>query len=87
MAYEVQVTVLRGLNVDVQFSTYYEDGSCGYRGTYVDEWSIVGINGKPKKNTDWILSRLTAADEEAIAKACQDYAGDDYDDYDYSDDY
>jgi len=50
----------------------------------VDEWSIVGINGKRKKNTDWILSRLTAADEERIVEACNEYAGDGYeDDYDY----
>lgn len=72
MAYEVQVAVLGGLNVDVEFTTYFEPGDCGYRGTYVDEWSIVGINGKAKKNTDWILKRLSAADEARINEACYD---------------
>lgn len=70
MSYEVEVVVLGGLTVDVEFSTYWEPGDCGYRGTYVDEWSIVGINGKRKKNTDWILKRLSAADEERITEAC-----------------
>jgi hypothetical protein len=70
MCGDVQVTVLGGLTVDVDFTTYWEPGDCGYRGTYVDNWEIVGVNGKRKKNTDWILKRLTAADEERIAEAC-----------------
>jgi hypothetical protein len=69
---EVQVVVLGGLTVDVTFSTYWEPGDCGYPGTYVDEWSIVGINGTAKKNTDWILKRLTAADNERIVEACNE---------------
>lgn len=86
MSYEVQVSVLGGLMVDVEFTISGADPSVGIMSAGVDEWSIVGINGKPKKNTDWILSRLTAADEERIIEACNEYAGDDgCDDYDYDD--
>lgn len=88
MSYEVQVSVLGGLLVDVEFDIEGADPSVGIMSAGVGEWSIVGINGKRKKNTDWILNRLTAADEERIIEACNEYAVDDYDDYDdYRDDY
>lgn len=68
---EVQVAVLGGLYVDVQYTTTgYDNRDCGGGVNDVDTWEIVGINGKRKKNTDWILNRLSRADEEAITEAC-----------------
>lgn len=86
MAYEVQVAVLGGLLVDVEFTVSGAEPDVGIMSAGVDEWSIVGINGKRKKNTDWILNRLTAADEERIVEACNEQSGDGYED-DYEPDY
>lgn len=71
MCGDIQVVVLGGLTVDVTFTTTgYDNRDCGGGHNDIDEWSIVGINGKPKKNTDWLLKRLSAADEAEITEAC-----------------
>lgn len=71
MQNEVQVSVLGGLTVDVAFSVAPAEPDVGIFSPYVHEWQIVGVNGKRKKNTDWILNRLSAADEAAIVEACE----------------
>lgn len=71
MQNEVQVSVLGGLNVDVAFSVAPAEPDVGIFSPYVDNWQIVGVNGKRKKNTDWISNRLSAADEAAIIEACE----------------
>ena len=71
MSYEVQVSVLGGLLVDVEFETAPAEPDVGIMSEYVENWQIVGINGKAKKNTDWILKRLSRRDEAAITEACE----------------
>jgi hypothetical protein len=78
--FETSATVLGGLSVDISFSVAPAEPDVGIMSSYVDEWSIVGINGKAKKNTDWIMKRLTAADEERILEACNEFAGEEPDD-------
>ena len=70
----VETTVLGGLLVEVDFSVCPAEPDVGIMSEYVENWQIVGINGKAKKNTDWILKRLSRRDEAAITEACENAA-------------
>ena len=74
MTHEIQISVLGGVMVDVEFETEPADPAAGFGLPSVSNWKITGINGKPKKNTSWISARLTEADQETILNACEEYA-------------
>lgn len=77
MAYEFDTTVLGGLPVTVEYSTYYEDGECGYPGTCIDELSIVAVNGRTcKKAPEWIYKRMSKADHERLDEEAYQHAQD-----------
>lgn len=84
----IDITVLGGLSIEVEYSTGYEDGECGYPGHYVEEWYITAIAGRTLRKgekADWLYKRIEAAKEEdKIVEACLEHAADDY--YDDSDD-
>lgn len=77
MAYEFDTTVLGGLPVTVEFTTYYEDGECGYPGVVVDELFIVAVNGRAcKKEPAWIKRRMTKDDEDRLYEEAYEQAKD-----------
>ncbi len=78
----VDVTVLGGMEITVEFSTGYEDGECGYPGHYVEEWYITHIAGRALRKgekCDWLYKRIEdAKEEEKIVEKCLGYVADDY---------
>lgn len=81
----IDITVLGGLEISVEFTTGYEDGECGHPGHYIEEWYITHISGRALKKgekADWLYRRIeTAKEEEKIVEKCLEHAADDYDDY------
>lgn len=76
MAYEAQVSILGGLLVDVEFTVAPAEPDVGIMSEYVDWYEIVGVNGKRKKNTDWIANKITPATDEYITDMCMiEYSG------------
>lgn len=79
---QIDIRVLGGLEITVEFTTGYEDGECGYPGHYVDEWYIVAIAGRNLRKgekCDWLYKRIEKAKEEdKIVEKCLEYAADDY---------
>lgn len=83
----VDITVLGGMEITVEFTTGYEDGECGYPGHYVDEWYITHIAGRPLRKNEkcqWLYDRIAkAGEEDRIVEKCLEHAADDYDDSDW----
>lgn len=83
----IDITVLGGLSIEVEYSTGYEDGECGYPGHYIEEWYITAIAGRTLRKgekADWLYKRIAATKgtEDKIVEACLEHAADDYDDSD-----
>jgi len=74
MSHEVEITVLGGLPITVEFET--EQTSFALNDSWVteiSEWEIVAVAGRyVKKAPEWIYKRLTGKDEESILEACYD---------------
>ena len=72
MSYEVQVSVLGGLLVDVKFEAAPAEADVGIFSPYADDFKIVAVGGKPKKqkHLTWLYDRIEKAGEwETIAEA------------------
>jgi len=78
----VDVTVLGGLEITVEFSIGGAEPDVGIMGDYVDEWYITHIAGRALKKgekADWLYRRIEKAKEEdKIVEKCLEYAADDY---------
>lgn len=69
--HEVDTTVFGGLPITVEFNAYYEDGECGYPGYVIEGWAIIAVGSRPcKRSPNWIMRKLTKADEEKITEDC-----------------
>lgn len=82
----IEVTVLGGLNIEVEYTMGGADRSVGIMSDYVEEWYITAIAGRSLRKgekADWLYKRIEAAKEEdKIVEACCEAAADDYyDDY------
>lgn len=81
----VDVTVLGGLQITVEFTTSGAEPDVGIMSSYVDEWYITHISGRPlrkKEKCDWLYDRIAkAGEEEIIIEKCMEYEDDGYDDY------
>jgi hypothetical protein len=86
MAYETDIRILGGLPVTIEYDVQPAEPDVGIMGAYVDDWSIVAINGRPVKKCDWLHRRIDATDGETdrIMEALNEAAGEDdgyYEDY------
>lgn len=86
MAYETDITVLGGLPVTVEYTTQPAEPDVGIMSGYVDDWSIVAINGRAVKKCAWLERRIAATkgEHERIMEALNEAAGEDdgyYEDY------
>lgn len=85
MAYEHDTTVLGGLPVTIEYTIQGAEPDVGIMSSYVDEWYIVAINGRPVKKCDWLDRRIAATKGEAdrIVEELNEIEHDDgyYDDY------
>ena len=73
MCNEVDVVVMGGLTINVEFKTSPPDRSVGEYSDNVDGWWIVGIAGRTlgkREKTDWIEKRLSKKDKQRIEDAC-----------------
>ena len=69
---QTTVTVLGGLEINVEFKPCRAEPDVGLMSDYVEEWEIVEIAGRPlrkKESADWIYKRLSKRDETAIEEA------------------
>lgn len=69
----VQVLVMGGLPITVEFSIGEPEPDVGIMSAYLDEWRITHIGErriKPNEKTNWIYSRLSKKDHETICHAC-----------------
>lgn len=69
----VEVSVLGGLMIEVEYDVYPAEPDVGIFSSYAEPGSIIAIAGRPlrrKESTAWLEKRLSKADEEAIAEAC-----------------
>ena len=70
---QIETKILGGLRVTVEFTTCPADPSVGIMGDYVDEWSIVEVNGRAcTKQPKWLYKRIeqTLGEEERIVAEC-----------------
>ena len=74
MAIEIETTVLGGLPVTIEGTIQGAEPDVGIMSSYVDEWYITAINGRPVKSADWIMRRLSKKDEEAIVEELNEAA-------------
>lgn len=85
---QVDITVLGGLPITVQFEIESADPEVGIMSAGVGDWDITHINGKPcKKSPEWLYRRIDAVKGEhnrlfeqlgeAVSAACE---------YDYHED-
>jgi len=89
MAHEHDMTVLGGLPVTIEYDINSAEPDVGIFSAWVDDWSIVAINGRPVKKCDWLYRRIdaTPGESDRIVEALNEAAGEaDYDDG-YYDDY
>lgn len=73
----VEVSVLGGLLIEVEYEVYPAEPDVGIMSSYAEPGSIVAIAGRPlrrKESTAWIEKRLSKHDEDAIAEACNEAA-------------
>lgn len=69
MSYSVDITVLGGLPVTVEFTLCGAEPDVGIMSDYVDEWSIVAINDRTcKRPPQWLYNRIdkTKGEEELL---------------------
>ncbi len=64
------VSILGGLIVTISFSVAPPEPDNGIPCAYIDEWEFVAINGRPKKNYDWLFNRISEQDENVILAQC-----------------
>lgn len=86
---ELDITVLGGLPVTIEFGMQPAELDVGIMNSYCDEWYVVAIAGrKCKKPPQWLYNRIDAkkGEEERITLACEDYA-DSYNRDNYPDEY
>jgi hypothetical protein len=72
----MDITVLGGLPVTVEFNTQGPDPDVGIFGTCVEEWWITHINGrKCKKHPQWLEDRIDAkkGEEDRIVEQLNEY--------------
>lgn len=64
------------IEVQVEYTAYYEDGECGYPGYEVEEVSITSVGGRvcSGKVSDWLFKRMTKAQREYIDTLCSEDA-------------
>lgn len=82
MAQEIDLRILGGLPVTVEFTVAPAEPDVGIFSAYVDDWWITAINGRPVKNCAWLDRRIdaTKGEEERIREALNDHTDDDCDD-------
>ncbi len=76
---QTEIRILGGLPVTVEFTTCPAEPDVGIMNDYIDEWSIVEVNGKPcKKSPDWLYTRIdnTKGEEDRIIVECFDALND-----------
>lgn len=83
MAYEHDMTVLGGLPVTIEFTVQGAEPDVGIFSSYVDDWYIVAINGRPVGKCDWLYRRIdaTKGESDRIVEALNEVEIDDYHDY------
>lgn len=78
----VDITVLGGLEITVEFSVGSAEPDVGIMGDYVDEWYITHIAGRPLRKGEkaqWLYDRIAkSGDEDRIVGKCLEYAADDF---------
>ena len=70
----VEVSVLGGLRLAIEFSVYPADPSVGIFNAGVDEWKIVGIGNRTvreNESTYWLEKRLSKEEKKEIWDACE----------------
>ena len=79
---QIDIRVLGGLEITVEFSIGRAEHDVGIMSDYVDEWYIVAIAGRALRRgekCDWLYRRIEKAKEEdKIVEKCLEYAADDY---------
>ena len=78
----IDVRVLGGLEITVEFSIGRSEPDVGIMGDYVDEWYITHISGRALRKNEkcqWLYDRIEKAKEEdTIIEKCLEYSADDY---------
>jgi len=78
----VDITVLGGMEITVEFTIGRSEPDVGIMGDYVDEWYITHIAGRALRKgekCDWLYKRIAdAGEEDRIVEKCLEYAADDY---------
>lgn len=69
--FEVEITVLGGLNVTVEGSFGGAEPDVGIFGDYVEEWYVTAIAGRPVRKADWVHNRIakTKGEEDRVIEA------------------
>ena len=73
----VEVSVLGGLMIEVEYEVFPAEPDVGIMSSYAEPGEIIAIAGRPlrrKESTAWLEKRLSKADEDAIAEACNNDA-------------
>ncbi len=77
MSRTVEVKVLGGLKIEVEFESDWVEDEFSYGGGtlgnfQIMEWRIVTIGGRTAKNSDWLKRKIIAKDEqELVIEACE----------------
>lgn len=82
MAYETDIRILGGLPVTIEYDVQPAEPDVGIFSAYVDDWSIVAINGRSVKKCNWLNKRIdeTPGEHDRIMEELNEAAGD-ADDY------
>lgn len=89
---EAEIRILGGLPVTIEYDVQGAEPDVGIMSAYVDDWSIVAVNGRyPKKGAKnpfaWVYKRIEAKDgeEKRILEELNEVAAEDdggyYEDY------
>lgn len=85
MAHEIDIRILGGLPVTIEYSVQPAEPDVGIMSGYVDEWYVTAINGRPVKSCAWLDRRIdaTKGERDRIVEALNEAADepDDYPDY------
>ena len=62
MNHRAEISILGGLPTEIEFSIAGPDESVGLFGTWIDDWRIIGIAGRPvgKRKIDWLYDKIAA---------------------------
>jgi len=74
---EIEISVLGGLPVTVEFEMAGADPDVGIMSSYCDGWHVTHIAGrKVKKAPQWLYNRIEQrkGEEDRIIQACEEYA-------------